>query len=121
MKTCKHCGQEIKEFQTIICKELKKELRIYKWEDKPFKDFLMPKGFDWAEHNEFVFIYDNSLIELEKYPVVYMTKNVSKKNIKNSWKLAGFYVGSDGLVSDFGSLEDSSGSGRVVISKEIKK
>ena len=111
----------MKPIKTIKCKKLKKEFRIYKWEDKQFKDFKMPKGFDWAEHKDFIYLYDNDLIELEKYPVFYHTKNQSKKNIKNGWSLSRLCLYWDlDLGSGGGDLADSIASGRVVISRKIE-
>jgi len=112
--------QEIDKPIIIICKELKKEFRIYKWENKPFKYFPMPKKFDWCEYSDFIYLYDNDLIELEIYPVYYFTKNQSKKNIKNGWNLSRLYLGRDSyLVSSYDSLASSSSYGRVCICRKL--
>jgi len=111
---CKECGHEIEteDYIKVICKKLKKEFRIYKWEDKKFKDFPMPKGFNWAEIFDFVYLYDNDLIELEKYPVYYYLNKISKKNNKSG--LSRLYLDRDL------NLGYSNSDGRVVISRELK-
>ena len=114
---CKECGHEV-EIEFEVIKDLNKEIRIYKWEDKLIKDFKMPKGFKLAEHKDFVKLYDKNKIKLEKYPIVYFTENQSKKNIKNGWELSRFYLYSDlDLDSDGRVLADSDSDGRVVICK----
>ena len=104
----------------IICKELKKEFRIYKW-DKIFKDFPMPKDFNWCEYQDFIYLYDTDLIILEKYPICYYCKNISKKNIKNKWQLSGLCLGrSLDLGSNNDYLDNSDSNGREVISRSLK-
>ena len=115
---CPHCKKEIKteDYIKIICKKLKKEFRIYKWENKKFKEFPMPKGFNWAQMFDFIYLYDNDLIELEKYPVYYFMNKISKKN-----GLSGLYLDGDlNLDSIWGGLADSGSGGRVIISKKLK-
>lgn len=108
--------------KTIKSKKLKKEFRIYKWEDKPFKDFKMPNEFSFAEHSDFIYLYDNNLIELERFPVAYFIKNWSERNIKNGWELSRVYLDGNGILGSYNDgLEDSIVAGRVVVSKEIKK
>jgi len=111
-KICPNCNQEIR---TDFISIEKDKFRIYKW-DKPIKDFPMPKGYELAEERDFVDLYDNDKVELEQYPVIYFTKNRSKKNIKNGWGLSRLYLDRDlGLGSPSGFLADSDGSGRVVL------
>ena len=97
-----------------------KNFRIYKW-SKPVKEFVIPKGFRMAEFQEFVDLYDNDLIELEKYPVKYFLKHYSKKQQKKEYCLSRLYLNWNlYLVSDNDNLADSDGSGRVVLVKEKK-
>jgi len=114
---CPYCNKEInQEYQSF--KLGKKEIRIYKWENKKFKDFPMPKGFDWCEYFDFVELINEEKIELEEYPIYYYTKNQFKKNIKNNWKLSGVYLGwGGGVGSSGGGLRGSCGGGRAVVSK----
>ena len=117
---CKECGHEIEtDYIKIICKELKKEFRIYKWENKPLKDFKFPKGFKWAKHSDVIYLYDNDLIELKQYPVYYFTDAMSKKN-KNKWSVSRLCLGG-GL--DLGSYDEylavSNPYGRVVCEREL--
>ena len=90
--------------------------RIYKW-NKPVKDFTMPKGFRMAEEREFIDLYDSGF-EMEKYPVIYFTKNRSKLNIKNGFNLSRLYLYRDlYLVSYNDDLANSNGDCRVVCVK----
>ena len=92
-------------------------IRIYKWSE-PIKDFPMPKGFRLAEEREFIELYDSGF-EIEKYPVIYFTKNKSKLNIKNGWALSRLYLSRGlGLYSYDGNLANSNDDGRVVCIKE---
>ena len=114
---CGHESKEIEDYEKIVCKKLKKEFRIYKWEDKKFSDFPMPIGFDWAEVFDFVYLYDNDLIKLEKFPVDYFTNKISKKNKP---VLSRLYLSRNlVLVSNWDNLADSGSNGRVVVSKEL--
>ena len=54
----------IEDFKTIKFKG--KEIRIYKWENKPIKDFIYPKGFELIEHSDFIELFDNKLIDYPK-------------------------------------------------------
>lgn len=119
---CPHCNKETEEdYQTIISKELKIEFRIYKWESKPIKDFKIPKDFSFTKHSDFVYLHDNDLFELEKYPVEYFVENYSKKNVRDSWEISGLCLyGYSGLNSRDECLAGSDDYGRVVISREIE-
>jgi len=111
--------QENKDFIEIKVKKLNKIIRIYKWEDKVFKDFIMPKDFNWCEVNDFIYLYDNDLIKLEKYPIYYFCKYI---NNKHKDKLSRLYLdGGLDLDSDWDDLASSYSGGRVVVSKEIVK
>jgi hypothetical protein len=106
---CPYCKKKIQDYQEIG------NFRIYKW-DKPVKDFPMPKGFRLAEEREFIDLYDNDKIELENYPVMYFTKNRSKKNIKEGYQLSGLcLVRNLGTVSSYDDLANSYDNGRVVV------
>lgn len=93
----------------------KGRIRIYKW-SRQVKDFPMPKGFELIEERDFIDLYDNDLIKLQKYPVIYFTKNKSKKNVKVGWSLSRLCLYSDlDLYSNVSYLADSNDYGRVVI------
>ena len=107
-------AEKEQDYQKIIYKN--KEFRIYKWENKQFKDFSMPKGFDFAEANEFIELYDNDKIELEVWKY-YITKHISKKQQKKVLGLSWFYLSGDlVLYSSNDVLANSDEGGRVVIS-----
>ena len=117
---CKTCGHEIvaQDFQKIIYKN--KEFRVYKWESKPFKDFICPKGFDFAEFNDFVELYDNKKIELEVWKY-YFVKHFSKIQQTKEYCLSRLYLyGGLDLWSDFEDLGDSVSVGRVCVSRKLK-
>ena len=106
------------DFQKVIYN--KKEFRIYKW-DKPIKDFPIPKGFTISEHSEFVELYDEGKIELEKYPVEYFVKHYSKKQQKKEWCVSWLYLNRYlDLYSWNGNLAYSDDYGRVVVVRSIK-
>ena len=93
-----------------------KGFRIYKW-SKPVKDFPMPKGFELAEEREFIDLYDNGF-KIERYPIIYFTKNRSKLNIKNGWSLSRLFLyRSLDLDSYNGDLADSDDDGRVCLKR----
>ena len=134
MKTIKQLEEQkekieaqIKKLKEFIVLEQKvdfievKNFRIYKW-SKPVKDFVIPKGFRLAEEREFIDLYDSDF-EIEKYPVIYFTKNRSKLNIKNGWGLSRLCLcGCLNLYSDVGNLAGSDDDGWVVLIKaQIKK
>jgi len=114
---CPHCNKEVGEQDFIEVNNF----RIYKWSE-PIKDFKIPKGWRLAEEREFIDAYDNSLIKLEKYPVIYFTKNRSEKNIKNGWGLSGLYLSSYlNLISNNDILANSDDDGRVVLKQAREK
>ena len=109
---CEKCGHEIDEnFQKIVYEG--KNYRIYKWENKPFKDFVCPEGFRWADYKEFSELVNNTKFEWEKYPVYYYSTNLIKNNY---WALARAYLDDDGdWFSDDSQLAGSNDCGRVVV------
>jgi len=115
---CKHCGSEIieQEFQTI--KHKGKEFRIFKWEDKLFKDFPIPKGFDWAKYVDVLNLAnEDKLIFTEPYKEVYICKTQFKRN--KNYVLSWLYLcGDSDLGSGYGGLDYSNDSGRVVLVKK---
>ena len=126
MKKIKELQLEIEELKKQI-KELKNQdyqeikyngkiFRIYKWENKEFKDFPIPKGFHWCEYFDFIELINEEEIKLEEYPIFYYTKNQFKNNIKKGWELSRVYFDRDGYVLSYdGNLQDSIGNGRVVV------
>lgn len=104
-------------FQTFIINN--KEIRIYKWEEKPFKEFPMPKDFDWCDYKDFIDLANTQTLEF--YPIYYYMKNPYKYSIEQRYELASACLNG---VGDWGSsnegLADSNGDGRVVISKDLK-
>ena len=117
---CKTCGHEIvaQDFQKIIYKN--KEFRVYKWEGKSVRDFQIPKGFDFAEFNDFVELYDNKKIELEVWKYYYV-KHFSKIQQTKEYCLSrlcldgGLYLGSYDEYLGF-----SNSVGRVCVSRKLK-
>ena len=130
MKTIKQLEREKakieRQIETLKSKEQEKDFievgtfRIYKWEDKPVKDFVIPKGWRIAEEREFIDAYDNSLIKLEKYPIIYFTNNRSQKNIKNGGSLSRLYLNRNLNLNSYCDvgLTGSNDDGRVVLVKE---
>lgn len=116
MKTkCKHCGHEIEDYKKINYKD--KEFRIYKWEDKPFNEFKIPKGFRLAEHSEFIELFDEKLIDYPKEGwKVYFVKHYSKR--KQEKYVSRCYLNGDSDLSSNNSiLSNSNDYGRVVVVK----
>ena len=105
---------ENQDYQQIIYN--KKEFRIYKW-DKTFKEFPMPKDFDFAEYFDVVTLINNKKIKFtEPYAETYICKSQFKQNKK--YCLSTLYL-SNGLdlYSDSSDLDYSDDGGRVVICK----
>lgn len=97
-----------------------KEIRIYKWENKLFKDFPMPAGFDWCEYFDFVELVNNSNFEFKEFPVIYLTKNQFQRNFGCDWFLSRVYLSRNGVViSNYDDLQDFSDGGRVVVSRNL--
>jgi len=106
--------QEQTEFESIIYNN--KEFRIYKWENKPIKDFVYPKGFGLIEHSEFTNLFNNEIIDYPKKGwVVYFTKHYSKRKQKENILSRCFLDRNSGLDSGDSSLSYSNGDGRVVL------
>ena len=111
--------EEQEEFQLINYKN--KEFRIYKWENKPVRDFVYPKGFKLIEYSEFIDLFDNKIIDYPKENwEVYFTKHYSKRKQKENI-LSGFYLNYIGIL-DVGddNLASSDGNGRVVLVWNLK-
>ena len=97
-----------------------KEFWIVEW-TKQIKDFPYPKGFQMAEFNDFVELYDNKKIELEVWKY-YFVKHFSKIQQKKKYCLSRLYLyGSLSLNSNNDGLAYSYDDGRVVIVREVKK
>jgi hypothetical protein len=109
---CKTCGHEIdEEFKKIVYKG--KNYRIYKWEKKPFKDFVCPKGFRGVDYKEFSDLVNNTKFNWEQYPVSYYSTNLIKNNY---WELARACLSYDGSWSSYDVLlAGSNGYCRVVV------
>ena len=74
----------------------------------------MPKGFELAEFNDFNYLYDNELFEVENYPVEYFVRNWSKKNIKKGWGACRLYRSRYGYWNaNWNGLDYSNADGRV--------
>ena len=114
---CPYCKKEIEtEYQEIKYKD--KTYRIYKWENKSLKDFPMPKGFNWCPYMDFVELINKRIIELENYPVDYVTEQQFEIN-KKDFPLSRFYLNRDSLLySNNWDLDGSSDNGRVVLKKK---
>jgi len=114
---CPYCKKEIEtEYQEIKYKG--KTYRIYKWESKPFKDFSIPKGFNWCPYIDFLELINKKIIELEEYPVEYFTEQQFELN-KEKYPLSRFYLNwYSYLNSDNRYLDNSNGYGRVVLKKK---
>jgi len=109
--------QEEKQSEFKLIKHKGKEYRLYKWENKPFKDFPMPNGFDFAEFKEAVELYNEDKLELESWKPV-ITKHFSKKQQKKQYCLSWLCLCRySGLHSDSGGLAGSSEGGRILVVK----
>jgi len=93
-----------------------KEYRIYEWENKPFKDFPIPKGYRWATGIELVELINESNYNFEKIKSYYAAKLFEK----SYWDLFGAYLDGDGWLAVDGYLPGSDDCGRVVL-REVKK
>jgi len=131
MKTKKQLLKQIEQLQ-IQLKELKnsdytkiihnnKEFRIYKWENKPFKEFPIPKGYDFAEYFDVVELINLDKIMFTKpWKEIYVCRNQFKRN--KEYCLSRFYLNVGlNLDSNNSDLDNSNGNGRVIISKVIKE
>ena len=117
---CKCCGAELVEqdFQKIVYKG--KEFRIYVWENKPIKDFQIPKGFDFANFQDFVELYDEKKVELETWKYYYV-KHFSKIQQTKTWRLSRLFLYGDlDLRSSDEYLDGSDSVGRVCVSRKVR-
>ena len=93
-----------------------KTFRIYKWENKPFKDLLsnLPKGFRLAEFQEFNKLIESGF-ELEVWKE-YITKHFNKLQENKEYCLSRVCLDSyGGLCCDDDILAGSDDDGRVVL------
>ena len=106
--------KENKDYQEIKFK--KKIFRIYKWENKPIKDFKYPKGFKMSEFQEFNELIESGFkLELWKY---YIVKNFNKLQWDKKWSLSRVYLYRyGGFYATYDVLADSDDFGRVVCVK----
>ena len=131
MKTKKQLQKQTEELQAQI-KELenqdyekivhnKKEFRIYKWEDKLFKDFPIPKGYNFAEYFDVVNLINLDKIKFTKpWAETYICKSQFQKNKK--YCLSRLFLYDDlNLGSVNSDLDDSVDGGRVVLVKKETK
>ena len=102
-------AEKLKDFQEFSYKG--KKYRIYKWENKPFQDFVCPKGYRWADGLELIRVINESNFEFEKFPVYYYSTSLFKKGCWELFRVS--LYGRDWSASG-GSLAVSSGSDRVV-------
>ena len=125
MKTLKQLEEEKEEIERQI-EELKQkeevvfdngEIKIIKWENKPYKDFEMPEGYEWADYFKLVKLINEGKLDFDKNHR-FLTKTYFKRDY---WDLRGVYLDDDlDVGADGGSWSDSDGDSRVVIQK-IKK
>jgi hypothetical protein len=102
--------QENTDFQTIKYKG--KEFRIYKWESKPIKDFVYPKGFEMAEGLDLLELINKEKLIGEKY-CSYFAKKIFNKGY---WELFSAYLDDDGFWNAYDdNLANSNDYGRVVL------
>lgn len=105
--------EKLRDFQVINYKG--KEYRIYKWENKSFKDFSCPEGFQWADFKEFSDLVNETKFSWEQNVWFYST-NLLKNNY---WKLArACLYGDDSWYSVSDNLAGSSDYRRVVLKEK---
>lgn len=110
---CKTCGHELEDYKII--KEGKKEFRIYKWEDKPFNEFKIPKGFRICEFQEVNKLIEDKLIKYSGDWEVFFTKHFNKMYQKKG--ISRLYLVENVLYSINDYLTNSNFDGRVVVVK----
>ena len=105
------------DFQTI--KHKGNEFRIYKWENKKFTNFKIPKGYSWAKYFDVVELVNEDKLEFTKpWAEVYVCKNQFKRNKK--YFLSRWYLdGGSCLNSGYDYLGNSYDLGRVVLIKKL--
>lgn len=93
-----------------------KEFQIHMWEDKPFKDFPIPKGFQIAEANDVDKLINDELfipqqfkwyVFKQRYPKINKQHGLSRLYL--SWNLY--------LRSNYEFLANSYSDGRVILVK----
>ena len=94
--------------------------RIYKWENKPVRDFIYPKGYRMAEFQEFVDLIDSGKFNMEVWKY-YWVKHFLKEQQKTKYCLSRLCLNWNlYLNSDYDDLAISYDDGRVVCIKEKK-
>ena len=115
-----------KEKEQLLNKDIKikfkgKTFRIIKWENKELGDFNMPEGYDFAEHSDFIELFDNKLIDYSETDCInYFVKHYSKRKQKAGFLSRCFLNRDSYLNSYYSDLSDSSGNGRVVLAEVLK-
>lgn len=93
-----------------------KEIRIYKWENKPFKDFPIPEGFEIIDFNTFNKLIEKEIIKLEVWKY-YFIKHWNKQ-MREKGFMSRVFLYSDGyLCSYYDAIGYSDDSGRMVVIK----
>jgi hypothetical protein len=110
-------AEKSKDFIKIVYNQT--EFRIYKWENKPFRDFLIPEGFNFAEASLI-----DELVNLEIFKpeqeLWYVFKQRYPK-INKDYSLSRLYLsGVLSLRSGDEYLDCSDSGGRVIISRKLK-
>jgi len=102
----------------IIIKAYNTEFQIHIWENKPFKDFPMPKGFDFADASQVDKLVNDNLFKPEQFKW-YVFKQRYK--INKNYGLSGLYLNWYLSLGSYGeSVADSDSDGRVILQK-VKK
>ena len=124
VKKAEELKLNLQQESSIDLKELKfkgKTFRIYKWENKKIGDFIYPKGFQMAEFQQVVDLFDNKLIDYPKNSwEVYFCKHYSK--IKQKEKLiSGLFLNWYLNLYSYDEDLDYSDDGGRVACVEVKK
>ena len=107
--------EETQDFQELTYK--KDTYRIYRWENKEFGKFLIPKDFEFCPYFDFVELVNNKVFTMEIYKE-YVCKNAFNNP---DWVLVRVYLGwYGGIVAGNDYLQGSDPSGRVVL-KKVRK
>ena len=100
------------ESQEVIYED--KNIKIIKWENKKFSDFPMPKGYDFAEYQDFCNLINDKKIEPKRWEV-FVTKNLFQNK---KYPLFGAFLDDGGSWCPYGDvLPNSNDDGRMVIKK----
>lgn len=112
--------QETEQNQDFIKLNYKnKEFRIYEWENKPFKDFPMPQGFNFADASLVDELVNKEIFQPEQYKWYVFKQRYPK--INKDYGLSRLYLD---RVLDLGSsgedLGDWNSDGRVIVMRSQK-